>query len=103
MSLKKIFAQNLKQTRKKRGLTQEKLAELVEVAPRHISFLETGRSFPSSDLIERICTVLNIKYADLFNFEEEFSRDEIINRLSTILPTLDDEKLKYLYKLANEF
>lgn len=102
MSLKKIFAQNLKQIRKKRGLTQEKLAELVEVAPRHISFLETGRSFPSSDLIERICAVLNIKYVDLFSFEEDLRREEIINRILKTLTRLDDEKLKYMYKLANQ-
>lgn len=102
MSLKKSFAQNLKQLRKRKGLTQEELAELVEVAPRHISFIETARSFPSCDLLERISNVLNIEYAELFNFEEEISRTDLIKRITLSLERFDDEKLKYIYKMTNE-
>lgn len=102
MALKEAFAQRLKEIRKKRGLTQEKLAELVEVAPRHISFIETAKSFPSADLIERLCKVLQISYADIFKFRNEFSRKELIDNLSKIIIKLDTNKLNYLYKIASE-
>lgn len=102
MSLKKVFASKLKEIRKKRGLTQEHLAELVDVAPRHISFIETARSFPSSDLIERLCFALNITYSDLFDFKEELTREEVLKKLSKILESLDNKKLNYLYKMACE-
>lgn len=101
MNLKNKFAQKLKQVRKKRGITQEKLAELVEVAPRHISFIETARSFPSCDLLERICRCLDVKCSELFDFEEEIERDELIRGITATINRLDDEKLKYIYKIAN--
>lgn len=102
MSLKKAFASKLKEIRKKRGLTQEQLAELVDVAPRHISFIETARSFPSSNLIERLCLTLNITYSDLFDFKNELPREEIIKNISAIIETLDNKKLNYLYKMTCE-
>ncbi len=100
MNLKKSFAQKLKLIRKRCGLTQEELAELVDVAPRHISFIETARSFPSCDLLERLCKVLNIDYAELFEFEEEISRNELMERTISELHRLDDKQLKYIYKMA---
>lgn len=102
MSLKEAFASKLKEIRKQRGLTQEQLAELVDVAPRHISFIETARSFPSSDLIERICSALNITYSTLFDFREDLTREELINNIYAIIETLDSKKLNYLYKMASE-
>lgn len=102
MSLKEEFASKLKEIRKQRGLTQEQLAELVDVAPRHISFIETARSFPSSDLIERICSALNVPYSALFDFREELTREELISNIYAIIDTLDSKKLNYLYKMASE-
>lgn len=102
MNLKSAFAKNLKQIRKQRGLTQEELAELVNVAPRHISFIETARSFPSSDLLERLCAVLNVNYSSLFEFEENLSREQILGRIQDITEKLDDKKLKYIYKMVSE-
>ncbi len=102
MSLKKIFAENLKKIRKQRGLTQEELAELVNVAPRHISFIETAKSFPSCDLLERLSKVLNINFTKFFEYESEISRDEILKQINNIATRLDDKKLKYIYKMVSE-
>lgn len=41
-------------------LSQAQLAEKVEAAPRHISFLETGRSKPTRDMITRIAQALEL-------------------------------------------
>ncbi len=102
MILKQLFAENLKKIRKQRGLTQEKLAELVNVAPRHISFIETARSFPSSDLLEKLSKVLNTDYSDLFEFKKEMTREEIIENILELVQKLDNAKLKYLYNVVKE-
>ena len=102
MGLKSKFAKRLKELRKQRGLTQEKLAEIVNVATRHISFIETARSFPSSDLIERLACALNVSYSSLFSFNEELKREDLIKKLFSSIEILDDSKLKYLYKMTNE-
>jgi transcriptional regulator with XRE-family HTH domain len=61
-----IFANNLREYRRKRGLTQEKLAEMVEVSTHHIGMIELTRNFPTFDLIERIARALDIEIYELF-------------------------------------
>lgn len=102
MSLKQAFAERLRYLRKARGFTQEELAELVGVAPRHISFIETARSFPSCELMERLCQTLNISYSALFDFENDFSREELIKRISELINRADIRRLKYFYKMISE-
>ena len=102
MSLKKIFAKNLKELRKQNKMTQEQLAELVNVAPRHISFIETGRSFPSCELLERICNALHVDYMQLFKSEEILTREELLQELDYTVRKLNDKQLNYLVKIAKE-
>lgn len=66
---KKKFGANLKKIRKIRNLTQEKLSELIEVHHRQMSKIETGENFPSSKTIEKLCCVLKVSPASLFDFE----------------------------------
>jgi len=102
MTIKEVLAKKLKEIRKRRGLTQEQLAELVEVAPRHISFIETARSFPSGDLLERICKQLKIKYADLFLADETLTKEQLISDLSYLMDKMDLKNLSILHKIASE-
>ena len=102
MSLKESFAENLKRIRKSRGITQEELAELVDVAPRHISFIETARSFPSCELLERLSKVLNVKYSTLFAFHDDFTDEELLERIAELVKGADSKKLRYLYTVISE-
>ncbi|MBE7710251.1 MAG: helix-turn-helix transcriptional regulator [Cyanobacteria bacterium SIG32] len=101
MNFKQTFAKKLREIRKQRHLTQEQLAELVSVDFRHISYIETAKSFPSTDLIERICKALNVTYSQLFDFELETSREDLILKTTNIIKTLDDEKLALIFKIAS--
>ena len=40
----KLVGQRIRAMRKKRGMTQEQLAELAEISPQHCSGIETGAS-----------------------------------------------------------
>lgn len=98
--LKEQFAKNLKTIRKSRKLTQEQLAELVDVDFRYISFLENARSFPSCDLIEKLTKALNINFSDLFVFEQNLSREDIKQQLLKTVELLDNKKLNTLLNVA---
>jgi len=62
---------NIKELREKRNLTQEALAEKVDVTRQTILFLEKGKYNPSLRLAYRIARVLNSKIEDVFSFEDE--------------------------------
>ena len=61
MTIKQIFIQNLKEFRKKEGLSQMKLAEYCNTSPSYIGDIEIGRRFPSMELIEKIAEILRIE------------------------------------------
>jgi transcriptional regulator with XRE-family HTH domain len=54
------FGQQLRHWRRRSGLSQLALALKAGTTPRHISFIETGRSRPGRDLILRLCGVLDV-------------------------------------------
>jgi transcriptional regulator with XRE-family HTH domain len=64
--LRDIFVRNLKETRKKCGLSQEKLAEKADVSAHHIAMIELSRNFPAIDLVERLAAALGVNVYELF-------------------------------------
>ena len=76
MDVKKIFGNNLHIYRKKQGISQEKLSETLDISTKHLSDLETGKSFVSAELLENISQVLHISPSALFFTLDEMSVDE---------------------------
>ena len=50
----------IREKRKEKGISQGKLAGLVQVSHPFIAEIESGRKKPSLDVLMRICTVLEI-------------------------------------------
>ncbi len=50
----------LREWRERRRLSQLELSNRAEVSTRHLSFVETGRSRPTSDMIERLAGHLDV-------------------------------------------
>jgi transcriptional regulator with XRE-family HTH domain len=61
MTLKQVFIRNLREFRKKEGYTQMKFAEFCNTSASYIGHIETGKKFPSMDMIEKMAIILRIK------------------------------------------
>ena len=55
----------IKQARKRAGLTQEQLAKLTNLSRPHIGGIETNRYTPSIATLQLIADILNVKVAEL--------------------------------------
>jgi len=99
---KQLLALRLKELRKSRGLTQEKLAELIDRDTKHISKLEIAGSYPSIETLERIAKVLNVELKDIFNFDGLQDKNYIINEFEKMLSYSDEKYLQTLYKIHRE-
>jgi transcriptional regulator with XRE-family HTH domain len=64
--IRETFAKNLKENRRKTGLSQQQLAEKAEVSTHYIAILELARSFPTSEVMDRIAKALNIETHEFF-------------------------------------
>lgn len=58
------FGTRLRSWRKRRGISQLELASMAGVSQRHISFLETGRSRPSREMVSHLARVLRLSPRD---------------------------------------
>jgi transcriptional regulator with XRE-family HTH domain len=66
MTLKQIFIKNLKDYRKKEGLSQMQLAEYCGISTVYIAEIEIGKKFPSIGVIENIAATFKIEPYMLF-------------------------------------
>jgi transcriptional regulator with XRE-family HTH domain len=88
-NIREILAVNIKENRRKKGLTQEKLAEMADMSLNYLAILELARKFPSGEMLERIAEVLEIEPHELFMVDSspqnelEQLRREIKNDINT--------------------
>jgi len=64
----------IKELREKLGLTQEDLAQRVDVTRQTILFLEKGKYNPSLRLAYKIARVFNLRVDEVFSFEDEVEK-----------------------------
>jgi len=60
----KGFGDNLKEARTKKGFSQGKLAELMQIHSAHISRYERNQTIPSVDVVKKFADILEVS-ADL--------------------------------------
>ena len=100
---KELLGLRLKEYRENRKLTQDKLAEMVGIDPKHLSRIENVRNYPSLETLEKILDSLDVSYEEIFNFKLLVSKDELIKKINSRLEVLDESKLKLIYNIVNEF
>ncbi|MCM1339229.1 MAG: helix-turn-helix domain-containing protein [Muribaculaceae bacterium] len=102
-SLKILFGKKIKEYRKRKSYTQAQLAELVNVDDKHISCIESGKNFPSPDLIERFSNALSVDPKDLFEFYYLQEPKDLKSEIISMLENLTNEELVLAYKYIRTF
>lgn len=68
MDDKLVLKNYLKEVRKKKGYSQQQLADEVGVSRNTISSIETGQFNPTAKLALILCIALEKKFEDIFYF-----------------------------------
>ena len=102
MENKKLLGKRIKELRKRAGLTQEKLAELINIETTSLSGIESGRHFPSLPTLEKIATNLNVKLKTLFDFTHLKPIEQMKLDITNNLDKLDDEKIIFIHSFFND-
>lgn len=99
MDIKLLLGKRIKELRKERGITQQQLAELINIDQRNMSAIECGLNFPTKHFV-KIAKALKIELKELFNFNHlSLTEDEIRKESKQFIDTLSPHDLKIIYKL----
>ena len=70
-----FFASNLQKLRKKENMSQEALAEKLDVTRQSVSKWESGASYPEMDKLISICKIFNVDMDTLVNGDVDEKKD----------------------------
>ncbi len=108
-----LLGERIRALRKEKNIKQEKLAELVDKATEHISFIERGERAPSLELLLDLARVLNVSLPYLLDVTaiEQYSTEPIPAPVpSTSLPesvgepVIPEEKRRSVFeRMQNAF
>ena len=73
--LRAVLGENLKRYRNYKGLSQAKLAEIMDISPNFISDIETGKRWLSSDTLVNLAESLGVEAYDFLRPPEVASEE----------------------------
>lgn len=102
MGIKQELGQKIKRMRVNRGLTQEQLAEMVDVSQRTMSGIEIGENFVTAETLDKIISALNTTSEELFATNHLKDQSELINEIENDIKFISQNpmKLEILYKIV---
>ena len=94
-----ILVKRIKELREQRNLSQEYIAEQLDIHPANYWRIENGVSYPKPENLEKICEILEVKPQGLFTFEHLKSLNDIKSELHEIINSNDD-LARLIYKFV---
>jgi transcriptional regulator with XRE-family HTH domain len=83
MKTNTLLGDRIKELRRIRSLSQEQLAERMDIATKYVSQVETGVRSPSLETLEKFALALEVEIRDLFEFHPEATLIDIDMLLKT--------------------
>ncbi|MBQ2230839.1 MAG: helix-turn-helix transcriptional regulator [Oscillospiraceae bacterium] len=94
------IGRRIQQRRVQRNITQERLAEMVNVSVPHISRIENGSSQPSLQVLVDICNALELTVDDLMQDSLSSVRRKKATRLEALLSDCSALEIDLVYDVA---
>lgn len=101
---KKAFGENLKNLRKQKGLSQAQLAEIIGMSAKNITKIETGKSFPRAENINKLLKLFNVSENVLFSGSDKFEIKQNSNKIEAlkIINNASDKHIKIYLSMLKQ-
>lgn len=83
--LSRIIGGNIRKLRVDAGLSQDELAERLELSKNFVSLMETGAKFPSAETIVKLCNIFSIEFFELFFDSSRFISVDVKNSIASAI------------------
>ncbi len=102
MEKKKLLGARIRDIRKRRRLSQEKLAERAGISAQYLSNIERGRENPTLDLLLRLADSLRVSLGEMCDFESLEDQRKVRGAIQQMLRTGDPERLRVAFKVLKD-
>lgn len=97
----KLFGKRIRELREKNNLTQEKLAEILDLDYQTISRIETGSYFTSYENLEKFAKAFHVEIKDLFDTKHLEETINLEKEITKILKKATQDEKKLIYKIIS--
>ena len=91
-----LLREAIRNERKDKRITQEELAEMLEVSPTHIKHIESGHRKPSIEILFEITKILNISLDGVVFSKNESARTDTRKEVDRLLDVSDEASLHFI-------
>ncbi len=95
-----IIGERLKKARIDKNLTQENVAEKLDVSVAFLSRIERGNSHINLKRLSQICNILGVTEGYILNGVSSTSNNYLSSEFEEILNNASPEKQKLIYEIA---
>ncbi len=88
----------IKELRLARNIKQCVMADMLDMERSNFTRIESGKQRPTDENLEKIAKILGVEIFELFQIEHIKSKEELIELITNILPSLSDKELQFCYK-----
>lgn len=99
MELKKLLGKRIQELRHKNNLKQSELAERVGIATKSQSCIETGKNYPSAELVERYAKVFKLDIPELFALSHIKTTKELRQDIVDMVKFANDDEVITIHKI----
>ena len=96
-----IIGERLKKARVEKNMTQEKLAEQLDVSIAFLSRIERGSSHINLKRLTQICEILGVSEGSILNGVSSNSNNYLTSEFNEILNSVSSDKQKLIFKVLN--
>lgn len=98
-----MLGARIREQRKRKGITQEQLAEKLGIDQKHMSKIELGKSYPSLDRLIKVGEVLEVPLPSLFEFEHLGEERDRLKQINDMVQMLGEKDQRRVYKIVKAF
>lgn len=102
MKEKQLLGRQIKRLRARLGLTQDALAEKVQISPKYLSNIERGKENPTLDTLLRLARSLKVEPWEVFLLDHEhFDSQALRSKISHLLDQANnnEEQMRLIVRL----
>lgn len=93
----------IRELRKKRGLSQEKLAVKANISSKYIGEIERGEVNISVAVLLEIADALGVSCDELMETDHIADKAELVNKIHDFIKKADEENIKKVYLFIKNF